>query len=44
MRILTIMNNRHDPAGSFGTAILRRGGYYDTLLAPDARHSADPTV
>ncbi|MGP1255547.1 MAG: type 1 glutamine amidotransferase [Kiloniellales bacterium] len=44
MRILTILNNRHDPAGYFGEAILRRGGYYDALLAPEDRHSADPTV
>ena len=44
MRILTVLNNRHDPAGYFGAAILKRGGYYDSLLAPEAGHSADPTA
>ncbi|WP_119168352.1 type 1 glutamine amidotransferase [Algihabitans albus] len=44
MRVLTILNNRHAPAGYFGTAILKRGGYYDSLLAPEASHSLDPTA
>ncbi len=44
MQILTVMNNRHAPAGYFGEAILRRGGYFDSLLAPDQLHSAAPTT
>ncbi len=44
MRILTVLNNSHDPAGIFGEAILRRGGWYDALLAPEGRLSANPTV
>lgn len=43
MRILTVLNNSHDPAGIFGEAILRRGGWYDALLAPEGRLSVDPT-
>jgi GMP synthase-like glutamine amidotransferase len=44
MRILTVLNNKHAPAGLFGEAILRRGGWYDALLAPELRLSTDPTV
>ena len=38
------MNNRHAPAGYFGEGDLRRGGYFDSLLAPTSFHSAAPTT
>jgi GMP synthase-like glutamine amidotransferase len=44
MRILSVMNNRHVPAGFFGDAILKRGGWYDAMLAPDRTLSSAPTA